>query len=660
MTGAPSRDPVPPSAPVREAVPKSSPLSMLPFSAAFGHGEPVQRSDRGYVWKLSIAAIGVVYGDIGTSPLYALRECFHGGHAIPITHDNVLGVLSLMIWSLIVIVTIKYLFYVLRADNKGEGGILALMALVMSKLKTRGLRPIVIACGIFGAALLYGDGAITPAITVLSAIEGLSIAVPAISTLVVGFITALILLGLFAIQRRGTGGIGIVFGPIMVVWFVVLAALGVLHVGDEPSVLASVFPTYALKFFWVNGVHGSIVLGSVFLVVTGGEALYADLGHFGKIPIRRAWLGLVLPSLVLNYFGQGAFLLAHPEHAENPFFFMAPGAVLYPLVALATAASIIASQALISGAFSLTRQATMLGLLPRMSVLHTSADERGQIYVPAMNWMLMLAAIGLVIGFESSTRLASAYGIAVTLTMVITTLLAGMYARLGWGWPMKRVVAVTLAFLVPELAFLGANLTKIRQGGWFPLALGVLLFVAMTTWQRGRHILAERFREQMLPLADFFELIRVELPARVPGTAVFMTSADGTPPALLRNFMHNRVLHQHIVLLTLTTLEKPRATDGERFTVEHFEQGFSRVVGRYGFMEQPNAPELLARAGVMPSIEHTTFFLGRENFIAAERRGMAKWRIHLFAALARNAQSATKFFGIPPDRVMEIGAQIEL
>jgi KUP system potassium uptake protein len=655
----PSGEPAPPSAPAHEAAPKSSPVSM-PYSMAFGHGEHAPRTDRGYALKLTIGAIGVVYGDIGTSPLYALRECFHGAHALPITRDNVLGVLSLMIWSLILIVTLKYLVYVLRADNKGEGGILALMALVMSKLKTRALRPAVVACGIFGAALLYGDGAITPAITVLSAIEGLSIAVPAISTLVVGIITALILFGLFAIQRRGTGGIGIVFGPIMVVWFLVLAALGVLHVGDEPGVLWSLSPTYAVKFFWVNGVHGTIVLGSVFLVVTGGEALYADLGHFGKQPIQRAWLGMVLPGLILNYFGQGAFLLSHPEHAENPFYLMAPPALLTPLVALATAASIIASQALISGAFSLTRQATMLGLLPRMSVLHTSADERGQIYVPAMNWMLMLAAIGLVIGFETSSRLASAYGIAVTLTMVITTLLAGLFARLGWNWPTRRVLGVTLLFLLPELAFLGANLTKIRLGGWFPLALGVLLFIAMTTWQRGRQILAQRFREQMLPLADFFELIRVELPARVPGTAVFMTSADGTPPALLRNFMHNRVLHQHIILLTMTTLEKPRAAESERITVEHFEHGFSRVIGRYGFMEQPNAPDLLARAQVMPSIEHTTFFLGRENFIAAEKRGMATWRIHLFAALARNAQSATKFFGIPPDRVMEIGAQIEL
>ncbi|HEX6767266.1 MAG TPA: KUP/HAK/KT family potassium transporter, partial [Polyangiaceae bacterium] len=608
MTG-PTPEPAPPSAPAREPAPRS--VTMMPFSTAFGHGEPVQRTDRAYVAKLAIGAIGVVYGDIGTSPLYALRECFHGPHAFPITRTNVLGVLSLMIWSLILIVTLKYLVYVLKADNKGEGGILALMALVMSKLKARPLRPIVVACGIFGAALLYGDGAITPAITVLSAIEGLSIAIPAISTLVVGIITALILFCLFAIQRRGTGGIGIVFGPIMVVWFLGLAALGVIHIGDDLGVVASLLPTFAVSFFLENGVHGTIVLGSVFLVVTGGEALYADLGHFGKRPIQTAWLGLVLPALVLNYLGQGAFLLSHPEGAENPFFLMAPPALLYPLVGLATAASIIASQALISGAFSLTRQATMLGLLPRMSVLHTSADERGQIYVPAMNWMLMVAAIGLVIGFETSSHLASAYGIAVTLTMVITTLLAGMYARIGWNWPMKRVVGVTLLFLLPELAFLTANMTKIRQGGWFPLALGVFLFVTMTTWQRGRRILAERFREQMLPLADFFELIRVELPARVPGTAVFMTSADGTPPALLRNFMHNRVLHQHIVLLTMTTLEKPRAADEERITVEYLEHGFCRVVGRYGFMEQPNAPDLLARADVMPSLEHTTFFLGR-------------------------------------------------
>jgi KUP system potassium uptake protein len=659
MTDVPSRQPAPPPAPAHEAVPKSSPLSM-PYSAAFGHGEPVRRTDRGYIVKLSIAAVGVVYGDIGTSPLYALRECFHGPHAIPITRGNVLGVLSLMIWSLLLIVTAKYLLVVLRADNKGEGGILALMALVMQKLKARALRPIVVACGIFGAALLYGDGAITPAITVLSAIEGLSIALPEISTLVAGVITSVILLCLFAIQKRGTGGIGIVFGPVMLIWFVVLALLGLDHIRDDFGVLASVLPTYAVSFFWENGVHGTIVLGSVFLVVTGGEALYADLGHFGRKPIQVAWLALVLPSLILNYFGQGAFLLTHPDAAKHPFFLMAPAGLLYPLVALATAASIIASQALISGAFSLTRQATMLGLLPRMSVLHTSADERGQIYVPAMNWMLMLAAVGLVIGFETSSRLASAYGIAVSLTMVITTLLVATYARIGWNWPKKRVVWVTLLVLVPELAFLAANMTKIRQGGWFALALGVFLFVIMTTWQRGRQILAQRFREQLLPLADFFELMHVERPARVPGTAVFMSSADGTPPALLRNFMHNRVLHQEVVLLTVTMLESPRASEHERISVEHLDHGFCRVIGRYGFMEQPNAPDLLTRAGVMPSVEHTTFFLGRENFIAAGKRGMAKWRIHLFAALSRNAQSATKFFGIPPDRVMEIGAQIEL
>jgi KUP system potassium uptake protein len=633
---------------------------MLPFSAAFGHGEPPRREDRAYLVKLAIGAIGVVYGDIGTSPLYALRECFHGEHAIPITRVNVLGVLSLMIWSLLLIVTLKYLVYVMRADNKGEGGILALMALAMSKLNSRGMRRLVVACGVFGAALLYGDGAITPAITVLSAIEGVSIAYPEISTFVVGLITALILIGLFAIQRRGTGGIGIVFGPIMVVWFLVIGALGLYNLRHDFGVLLCVLPVYALRFFWENGVHGTIVLGSVFLVVTGGEALYADLGHFGKKPIQIAWFALVLPALLLNYFGQGAFLLTHPEHAENPFFLMAPANLLYPLVALATAASIIASQALISGAFSLTRQATMLGLLPRLNVLHTSADERGQIYVPAMNWMLMVAAVSLVIGFETSSHLASAYGIAVTLTMVITTLLAAIYAKNGWNWGTKQVAAVTLLFFVPEIAFLVANLAKVRQGGWFPLALGVGLFVVMMTWQRGRQILAQRFREQLLPLADFFELIRVELPARVPGTAVFMTSADGTPPALLRNFMHNRVLHQHIVLLTMKTVEAPRVVESDRFEVEHLEQGFSRVLGNYGFMEQPNAPNLLMAAGVMPSLEHTTFFLGRENFIAAERRGMATWRIHLFAALSRNAQSATKFFGIPPDRVMEIGAQIEL
>jgi KUP system potassium uptake protein len=403
------------------------------------------------------------------------------------------------------------------------------------------------------------------------------------------------------------------------------------------------------------------VLGAVFLVVTGGEALYADLGHFGRRPIQLGWFAVAFPALLLNYFGQGALLLSNPAAAENPFYMMAPSWALYPLVALSTAATVIASQALITGVFSLTQQATMLGFLPRIEVRHTSAHERGQIYVPTMNWLLMVATVSLVLSFKNSDALAAAYGIAVTLTMVITTILAGMYARRGWHWRVERVVLLTTILLVPESIFLISNLAKFLDGGFVPIAIGVGLFVIMTTWRRGREVLFRRFQEDLLPLTDFFDLLRVELPARVPGTAVFMTaSGDGTPPALLRNFMHNRVVHQHIVLLTIKTTDSARVADEDRFVVEHLENGFSRVTGRYGFMEQPDAPALLERAGLVSSVEHTTFFLGRENLISSQHPDMARWRVRVFATLTRNAQPANKFFNIPSDRVMEIGAQIEL
>jgi KUP system potassium uptake protein len=633
----------------------------MAFSRAFGHGEPGHApKSAGYVAKLAIAALGVVFGDIGTSPLYSMRECFHGTHGIPITHASVLGILSLICWSLVLIVAVKYVFYVLRADNKGEGGILSLMALAVSALKGSRLRAFVLACGVFGAALLYGDGAITPAISVLSAVEGLEIATPALKDVVIP-LTIAILVGLFFIQKRGTAMVGAVFGPITLVWFLVIAALGIYRLSGHLAVLGAINPVYAVHFLLDHGREGFTVLGAVFLVVTGGEALYADLGHFGRRPIQLAWFTLVFPALLLNYFGQGALLLARPEDVANPFFRMAPSWALYPLVALSTAATVIASQALITGVYSLTRQATMLGFMPRVEVRHTSADERGQIYVPTMNWLLMLATVSLVLGFKSSSELAAAYGIAVTLTMVMTTVLAAIYARRGWGWKLHWVVLLSVVFLVPETVFLIANLAKITHGGWFPLAVGVVLFSVMTTWRTGRAILSRRFQADLLPLTDFFDLLRVEIPARVPGTAVFMTSIkEGTPPALLRNFMHNRVLHQHIVLLTVQTLESARVAESERFDVEHLDHGFSRITGRYGFMEQPDAPLLLEKAGLVSSVEHTTFFLGRENLISSAHPGMARWRIRLFAALTRNAQPANKFFNIPPDRVMEIGAQIEL
>jgi KUP system potassium uptake protein len=628
-------------------------------SSSPGHEKPAGPQSGSYLAKLAVAALGVVFGDIGTSPLYSMRVCVQNAH-LPINEASVFGCLSLIFWSLTLIVAVKYVFYVLRADNKGEGGILSLAALATSVTRGSRLRPFIVACGVFGAALLYGDGAITPAISVLSAVEGLEVAAPNLAHFVIP-ITLVILVGLFWVQKRGTATIGAVFGPIMLVWFATLAVLGVYRLSANLSVLAAVSPTYALRFMVSQGRESITVLGAVFLVVTGGEALYADLGHFGRRPIQLGWFAVAFPALLLNYFGQGALLLSDPAAVENPFFRMAPNWALYPLVALSTAATVIASQALITGVFSLTQQATMLGFLPRIEVRHTSAHERGQIYVPTMNWLLMLATVSLVLSFKSSDALASAYGIAVTLTMVITTILAGLYARRGWNWRFERVVLLSAILIIPESVFLVSNLAKFLDGGFVPIAIGVGLFVVMTTWRRGREILFRRFQEDLLPLTDFFDLLRVEIPARVPGTAVFMTaSGDGTPPALLRNFMHNRVLHQRIVLLTVKTTESARVAEEDRFSVEHLDQGFSRVIGRYGFMEQPDAPTLLERAGLVSSVEHTTFFLGRENLISSEHPGMARWRIRVFATLTRNAQPANKFFNIPSDRVMEIGAQIEL
>jgi KUP system potassium uptake protein len=637
--------------------PQSSPSSAV---ASPGHGHGHGDASTSYQLKLALGALGVVYGDIGTSPLYAMRECFNEEHGIAVTQANVMGVLSLIFWALTLIVSLKYVAYVLRADNKGEGGILALMALASGALRGKRIYPVLIALGVFGSALLYGDGMITPAISVLSAVEGLQIAAPGLGHLILP-LTIAILIGLFAMQRRGTAGLGAIFGPIMLLWFGSLLGFGIWRTLEHPSVMASVNPMYAAGFLHQHGIAGLLVLGAVVLVVTGGEALYADLGHFGRSPIRLAWYSVAMPALLMNYFGQGALLIADPKAVENPFFRMMPNVVLYPMVLLSTAATVIASQALISGVFSLTSQATMLGLLPRVGIKHTSADERGQIYVPFVNWALLLATIGLVLGFKTSSNLAAAYGIAVTLTMVITTILAYFLVRHVWGWGVPKALAVSMVFLLPELVFMGANVIKVEDGGWVPLLIGAMIYVMMLSWKRGREILSQRFREQLLPLSDFFDLMHVDIPARVPGTAVFMTSTkDGTPPALLHNFMHNRVVHQHIVLLTVVTSDNARVAEEGRFECEDLEHGFVRVVGRYGFMEQPDAPKLLHDAGVIGSVEHVTFFLGRENLIATAKPGMAKWRVSLFAFLTRNAQPATKFFNIPADRVFEIGAQIEL
>lgn len=611
---------------------------------------------------LSLGALGVVFGDIGTSPLYAVRECLHGHHGVDVGTGSVLGVLSLIFWALMLIISVKYVGYVLRADNQGEGGILALMALVTTGPELhKNAHRIAVMLGLFGAALLFGDGVITPAISVLSAVEGLEVATPSFSPYVVP-LSILILIGLFRVQKRGTGDVGAVFGPVMVVWFLAIGAIGASQVFRNPGVLAAMNPAHAVWFIQNYGHKGFLVLGSVFLAVTGGEALYADMGHFGARPMRVSWFGIALPALLLNYFGQGALLLRNPEAIANPFFRAAPDWALYPMVVLSTLATVIASQALISGAFSLSRQALMLGYMPRVSVEHTSDKHIGQIYVPTINWLLMLATLALVFGFKSSSALAAAYGVAVTLNMMITTLLAYVVARRRWKWGILPAGGVTVLFLVPEATFASSNLAKIVDGGWFPLAVGVLLFTVFTTWRRGRQLLNERFLERVVPLDDFFELMRVEIPARVPGTAVFMTgSADGTPPALLHNFLHNRVVHEHVVLLTIVTEGVARVPAAERVRVQDLPDGFRRAVARFGFMETPDIPTLLERPELKDySIDYVTFFLGRETVLPTKRPGMALWRERLFAFLSRNAQPATAFFGIPPSRVVEIGAQIEL
>jgi KUP system potassium uptake protein len=613
---------------------------------------------------LTLGALGIVYGDIGTSPLYALRECFHGTHGVPPTPGNVLGVLSLIFWSLTLIISIKYLVFVMRADNKGEGGILALLALVaQSPDAQRRSRATLVALGLFGAALLYGDGMITPAISVLGAVEGLQVATHIFEPYIVP-LTVSILFGLFLIQSHGTARVGSLFGPIMIVWFVTLAALGVWWIGGNTAVLTSFNPLYAVDFFRGNGWHGFIVLGSVFLVVTGGEALYADMGHFGKKPIRLAWFVLVLPALLLNYLGQGAMLLNDPATAAQPFYLMAPRWALYPLVGLATMAAIIASQALISGAFSLTRQAIQLGYCPRLEIEYTSASHQGQIYLPQVNWALMVATIGLVLGFRSSSALAAAYGMAVTSTMVITTMLTYLVARGSWG--VSRAVAGSLAafFLVIELGFFGANLTKVAHGGWFPLVIGAVIYTALSTWKRGRALLASRMRERMYPFDQFLQDITAHPPARVRGTAIFMTSnLVGTPATLLHNLQHNKVLHDRVVLLTVVTDDVPHVPVEQRTGVVPLGQGFFRLTLRYGFMEDPDVPAALVEAserGFAVDLDDTTFFLGVETLLATRRPGMPLWRERLFVWIARNAVRANTFFKIPPERVVELGMQVEL
>ena len=615
---------------------------------------------------LALAALGIVYGDIGTSPLYALRECFHGPHGLVPSRDNVLGVLSLVFWVLIVVISIKYLLYVMRADNRGEGGILALMALARSNSDEAAGKKrhwALVALGLFGAALLYGDGVITPAITTLSAVEGLEVATHFFKPYLVPT-TIVILIGLFLLQRRGTAGIGAIFGPVMILWFGSLAALGVNGILVDPSVLAAVNPAHGVRFFVDNGWLGFLVLGAVFLVVTGGEALYADMGHFGRKPIQVAWFCVVLPALLLNYFGQGAFLIQHPEAASNPFFRMAPSWSLYPLVILAAAAAVIASQAVISGAFSLTRQAVQLGYCPRVEIIHTSSEEIGQIYIPGINWALMLATIGLVLGFRTSTNLAAAYGIAVTSTMVITTLLAYVVARKRWGTGALVAGTMTAFFLVIDAAFFGANIIKVAQGGWFPLLLAALVYCLMTTWKRGREILGDRMRQSSVPVDLFVADVAKRAPTRVKGTAVFLSSdRSGTPIAILHNLKHNRVLHEKNVFLSVKTEEVPYVPREDRLHWENLGEGFFRIVARYGFQEDPHVPRILRRAaeqGLDIDPAAATYFLSRNTLLPSKKPGMALWREKLFAFMTRNALRPTQFFRIPPNRVVELGMQVEI
>jgi KUP system potassium uptake protein len=631
---------------------------------------------------LALGALGIVYGDIGTSPLYALKECFTGPHGLALTPDNVLGILSLIFWSLNFVVTFKYLSVVMRADNRGEGGILALLALARPSGAATGLKRVLVAVGLFGSALLYGDGIITPAVTVLGAVEGLSVATPALEPWLVP-IAVVIIVALFSFQRRGTAGVAAVFGPVTAVWFVCIAALGVHGILREPRVLQALNPWHMVTFFSREGWVGFGVLGAVILVVTGGEALYADMGHFGRRPIRLAWFTMVLPALVLNYFGQGAILLHDSSAGRNPFYALVPSWALYPMVGVATAAAVVASQALISGAFSLTRQAVQLGYSPRVNIVHTSSTEIGQIYIPSINSALMLACLGLVVSFRTAGALAATYGVALSMTMTITTILFAVVARNRWHWPWWRVAALGVPFLVVDLAFVGANLLKVPHGGWFPLLVAVLVYVLMSTWKKGRARLAAIVRENTLPIDLFLADIGRSRPHRVRGTAVFLTSdPNGAPPVLLHHLKHNQVLHEKVMLMSLATEEIPQVDPGERVHCRELGHGFYQVIARYGFMETPDVPLVLRQLArpdadgrpVTTKLANTTFYLGRETVIPSPRRRearrtpptehlpvgrMARWRQRLFIVMARNAQSATAFFGLPPNRVVELGAQVQ-
>jgi len=623
------------------------------------------------LFPLALAALGVVYGDIGTSPLYAFRLCFN--QATPPTEAAILGVLSLIFWSLAGLISIKYLTLVLRADNRGEGGILALMALVRggpaespSVITATRRSAVIVGLGLFGAALLYGDGLITPAISVLSAVEGLNVASPHLSAYVVP-IALVILVGLFWVQKHGTQKVGAVFGPIMVVWFITLAVLGLPHILNTPKVLTAINPSYAVQFFIDHRFHAFVTMGTIFLCLTGGEDLYLDMGHFGRLPMRVGWFTLVLPCLLLNYFGQGAFLLhqgAGQTDTSNLLYHLAPAWALYPLVGLATVATIIASQAVISGAYSLTRQAIQLGYCPRMAIIHTSESTIGQVYLPAVTGMLLVGTVSLVLGFKNSDALAGAYGLAVSMTMLLTSIMMTIFILRKWQWNPLLVAAVMIPIFVFDATFFTSNVLKLKAGGWVGLSVAVLMFVIMITWNRGRSIMGSKLKEDSLPLPLFITDVIQSKPLRVPGTAVFLTGTFNIAPrTLLHNFKHNRILHQNIVLLTIVNQDLPRTPDNEKVTIEQLEAGFTRITARYGFMETPDLSELLSSLkidGLDLTPSKVTFFLGRETIILIPRKNMFFWRKMLFAFLSKNARDASRYFNIPPNRVIEIGIQVEL
>ena len=621
-------------------------------------------NERPSLRALAIGAIGVVFGDIGTSPLYTMGEVFSAKYGLGVSPASVLGVLSLIFWALILVVTLKYVIFIMRADNKGEGGIMALMALAQRSARGEPrLRWAIAVLAIFGAALFYGDGVITPAQTVLGAVEGVKVVEPSLAQWVVPISVAILLL-LFYVQKRGTAGIGALFGPVMCVWFVVIALLGLHYILREPQVLAALNPVCAVRFFLSHRFGAFVALGGVVLAVTGCEALYADMGHFGSKPIRMAWLTFVLPALLLNYFGQGALLLADPAAVSNPFYLLAPRVLLVPMIVLAAVAAVIASQAVISGAFSMTREAIQLGYAPRMRIVHTSRMLSGQVFVPWINGMLLVLVVLAVIGFRSSANLGAAYGIAVTGTMVATTLLALIVMRRMWNWPWLAVIALGSLFLVIDVSLFGANLIKVEHGGWFPLVLGLLVFIVMTTWRRGRESLLRELRQSGLALEPFIASIGEHPPQRVPGTAVFMTAnVQAVPHALLHSLKHYKVLHERNVILSVETLDTPQAEPGERIALRDLGHGFSALTLRFGFAEEQDVPAALVAcgaAGMRFDMMDTTFFLSRETIVASHRAGMGVWRDCLFALMSRNALAATAFFHIPGNRLVELGTQVQI